>query len=139
MADTGALRPKLFRAESLRTYELAWLGQPALALGLPAAFTTFTAVVLAAASAALITFGSYARRVDMQGTLLPSAGLIAISSPSSGWIKALAVREGESIKTGTLLYTLDLNTAIKDGGTQQMIITVLNVERRMLTQQIERK
>ena len=110
-----------------------------LALGLPAAFTSFASVALAAATAALITFGSYARRVDMEGTVLPAVGLVVISSPSPGWIEALAAREGEIIEKGAPLYTLDLDTATKDGRTQQQIIHVQWVEREALTQQIDRK
>jgi len=87
----------------------------------------------------LIAFGSYARRVDMEGTVLPSAGLITISAPTSGWIEALAVREGEVVKKGAVLYTLDLDTATKGGSTQQMIINVLTDERAMLAKEIDRK
>jgi membrane fusion protein len=129
----------LFRPQSLRGRELAWQGRPMLALGLPAAFTSFASVVLAAATAALITFGSYARRVDMEGTVLPTTGLVVISSPSPGWIEALAAREGELIEKGAPLYTLDLDTATKDGRTQQQIIHVQRVAREALTQQIDRK
>ena len=139
MTDTPTSQRGLFRPESLRTRELAWQGRPALALGMPAAFTSFASVALAAAIAALITFGSYARRVDMEGTVLPSAGLMAISSPAPGWIAALAVREGEAVEKGALLYTLELDTATKDGRTQQQIIITQTAARAMLTQQIDRK
>jgi membrane fusion protein len=139
MTNISASQRGLFRPESLRSRELAWQGRPALALGLPAAFTSFASVALAAAIAALITFGSYARRVDMEGTVLPSAGLMAISSPSPGWIAALAAQEGEAVEKGTLLYTLDLDTATKDGSTQQQIITAQTTAREMLTRQIDRK
>src|SRR5690242_17660229 len=97
MATPTTSPRKLFRPESLRAREWAWQGRPALALGLPTTFTSLASVVLAAATAALVTFGSYARRVDMQGTVLPAAGLIAISTPSPGWIRALAAREGEPV------------------------------------------
>ena len=135
----GVPHRDLFRPESLQSRELAWQGRPVLALRLPAAFTSFAAIALAAGIAALITFGSYARRVDMEGTVLPSAGLMAISSPAAGWIAALAVREGEAVQKGTLLYTLDVDTATKDGSTQQQIITAQTTAREMLTQQIDRK
>ena len=139
MTDIGASQRSLFRPESLRAGELAWQGRPALALGTPAAFTSLASVTLALAIAALITFGSYARRVDMEGTVLPSAGLMAISSPSPSWIAALAVREGEAVEKGALLYTLDLDTATKDGSTQKQIINAQTAAREMLTQQINRK
>src|ERR1700730_10058813 len=136
MTDISTSQRSLFRPESLRARELAWQGRAVLALGLPAVFTTFSSVALAAAMAALITFGGYSRRVDMEGAVLPSAGLIAISSPSPGWIAALAVREGEAVERGALLYTLDLDTATKDGRTQQQIINAQTAARGMLTQQI---
>src|SRR5436190_6464325 len=139
MTNIGKLQRGLFRPESLRSRELAWQGRPVLARGLPAAFTSFASVALAAAMGALITFGSYSRRIDMEGTILPSAGLISISSPSPGWIATLAVREGESVEKGTLLYTLDLDTATKDGRTQQQIIAAQTAAREMLIQQIDRK
>ena len=139
MTKVDTVQQGLFRPESLRARELAWQGRPALATGVPVAFASFASTALAAAIAALIMFGSYARRVDMEGTVLPSAGLIAISSPSAGWIAELAVREGEAAEKGTLLYTLDLDTATKDGRTQQQIINAQTATREMLTQEIDRK
>jgi membrane fusion protein len=132
MANPTTSPQKLFRPESTRARELAWQGRPALALGLPTTFTSLASIALAAVAAALITFGSYARRVDMQGAVLPATGLIAISAPSPGWIKTLAAREGEPVDKDAVLYTLDLDTATKDGSTQQQIIKVLTGEREML-------
>jgi membrane fusion protein len=139
MTKIDILQQRLFRPESLRARELAWQGRPALAVGLPAAFASFASIALAAAIAALITFGSYARRVDMEGTILPSVGLMVISSPSAGWIAALAVQEGEAVEKGALLYTLDLDTTTKDGRTQQQIINAQTAEREMLAQEVDRK
>jgi len=129
----------LFRPESLRAGELAWQGRSALALRLPVAFLSFASVALAAAIVALIAFGTYARRVDMNGVVLPSAGLIAISSPAAGWIEDLRVREGEVVEKGAWLYTLDLDTSTKDGHTQQQIINTETATREMLTLEIDRK
>jgi membrane fusion protein len=135
----NTLQQGLFRPESLRAGELTWQGRPALTVAVPATFVSFASVALAAAFAALITFGSYARRVDMEGAVLPSSGLMTITSPSSGWIAALAVREGDAVEKGALLYTLDLDTATKDGRTQQQIINTQTAAREMLTQEIDRK
>ena len=134
MTKTDTLQRRLFRPESLRARELAWQGRPALAVGVPAALVSFASMVVAVGIAALITFGSYARRVDMEGSVLPSAGLMAISSPSAGWIAALAVREGQAVEKGALLYTLDLDTTTEDGRTQQQIINTQTATRDMLTQ-----
>src|ERR1700704_3648582 len=138
MANTVGSQ-RLFRQQSLRARELAWEGQAALSLGLPATFTTLASIILIAAAAALITFGSYSRRVDLQGTVLPNTGLITISAPSSGRIESLAVKEGEPVERGAPLYSLDVDTATKDGDVQQAIANVLLNLREMLIQQIERK
>jgi len=123
----------------LQSGELAWEGRPALALGLPAAFTSFSAVAVVAAAVALITLGGYSRRVDMEGTVLPKTGVIAIAVPSPGRIEAIAVEEGDAVKKGAPLYTMDLDTVTKDGGIQQRIIDAQTRERGMLEQEIERK
>jgi membrane fusion protein len=119
--------------------ELTWQGNPALRLGLPAAFTTFASLALAAATVALISFGSYARRVDLQGTILPDTGIIAIAAPSSGWVESLAVTEGESVEQGNPLYTIDVDTTTEAGGVQKLVNHVLLSEREMLNDQIDRK
>jgi len=137
MSNTRTYR--LFRPEALLADELAWHGRPALALGLPAAFTSFSAAAVVAAAIALITLGGYTRRVDMEGTVLPNTGVIAISVSSPGRIEALAVQEGEAVKKGAPLYTMDVDTVTKDGGIQQRIISAQTGEREMLAQEIERK
>jgi membrane fusion protein len=123
----------------MRAYEIDWQGRRALDLGLPATFTSITAAAFVAAVVALITLGGYSRRVDMEGTVSPSNGVIAISVPSPGRIETLAVQEGEAVKKGVLLYTMDVDTFTKDGGIQQRIIDAQTGERDMLAQEIERK
>jgi len=130
---------RLFRPEALQACELAWQGRPALALGLPAAFTSFSAAAVVAAAVALITLGGYTRRVDMEGTVLPNTGVIAISVSSPGRIEALTVQEGDTVKKGAPLYMMDVDTVTKDGGIQQRIIDAQTRERDTLTQEIERK
>jgi membrane fusion protein len=129
----------LFRPEALLAGELAWRGRPALALGLPVAFTSISAAAVVAAAVALIILGGYSRRVDMEGAVLPSTGVIAIAVPSPGRIEALSVQEGEAVKKGAPLYTMDVDTVTKDGGIQQRIIEAQTGERDMLAQEVERK
>jgi membrane fusion protein len=129
----------LFRPESLRARETAWLGRPAIRLGLPVTLSTVSSAVLAAALAVLVAVGTYTRRVDLDGVVLPRSGLISISAPNAGWIDQLTVHEGESVSQGAVLYTIDVDTSIKHGGTQQVIIDALTVQRTMLADEIERR
>jgi membrane fusion protein len=75
----------------------------------------------------------------MEGTVLPNTGVIAIAVPSSGRIETLAVQEGDAVKKGDALYTMDVDTVTKDGRIQQLIIDAQTRERDMLTKEIERK
>jgi membrane fusion protein len=129
----------LYRPESFEARGLAWQGRAMLPLRLPVVFTTFSSLALAAAAAALLIFGGYSRRVDMEGQVLPTTGVVAISAPSPGRVERLAVQEGEAVEKGAPLYTLDLDTATKDGGAQQRIIDAQTSGRAMLVQETQRK
>jgi membrane fusion protein len=110
-----------------------------LPVRLPVIFTTFFSVAVAAAAAALLIFGGYSRRIDMEGEVLPTTGVVAISAPSPGRVEMLAVQEGQAVEKGAPLYTLDLDTATKDGGAQQRMIEAQTSERTMLLQETQRK
>ena len=129
----------LYRPESFEARGLAWQGRAVFPLRHPVVITTFSSVALAAAAAALLIFGGYSRRVDMEGQVLPTMGVVAISAPSPGRVELLAVQEGEAVKKGAPLYTLDLDTATKDGGAQQRIIDAQTSGRAMLVQETQRK
>jgi membrane fusion protein len=137
--DIATTQRNLFRPESLEARGLAWQGRAVLPLRLPVVFTTFSSVALAAAAGALLIFGGYSRRVDMEGAVLPTTGVIAISAPSPGRVERLAVQEGQAVEKGASLYTLDLDTAIKDGGAQQRMMDSLTSQREMLIQETQRK
>ena len=118
---------------------MLWLGRPAVALGLPAALSSIASVLMAAAAAALVTLGSYARRIDLHGLILPSAGLIQVSSPAAGWVQSMLVRDGQSVAAGTPLYLVNTDTANSPGNTQQQILQALASQRAILVDQIARK
>ncbi len=116
----------------------AWQGRPSLILASSSTYTTFAAAALAAAFFSLIAFGSYARRIDMHGTVLPSSGLISVSAPAAGSIESLEVKEGAVVVRGTPLYTLNVDTATKRGEVQQLVAGVLHSERQVYSGQIDR-
>ncbi len=137
--STTISRPPLFRPESLRDQQMAWLGRHTLALGLPVTLSSFASFIVAAAAVALLTFGTYARRVELYGIVLPTSGLIQVSSPSSGWIEAIKVQDGEAVTNGTPLYMVNTDTTTSNGSTQQQILQALDAQRTMLFSQIARK
>ena len=137
--EITATRYGLFRPESIEARRMLWLGRPAVALGLPAALSSIASVVMAAAAVALVTLGSYARRIDLHGLILPSAGLIQVSSPAAGWVQSMLVRDGQTVAAGTPLYLVNTDTANSTGNTQQQILQALASQRAILVDQIARK
>jgi membrane fusion protein len=134
-----ATRPALFRPESLQVPPMVWLGRHGLALGLPALLSSLVSFAMAAATAALVTFGSYARRVEVRGVLMPVSGLIQITSPVAGWVESIEVQDGQIVQNGTPLYVVNDDTATTDGDTQQHVLQALAVQRAVLGYQIARK
>jgi membrane fusion protein len=100
---------------------------------------TIASILIAAAAFALVAFGSYARRVDLQGTILPNTGLISIGAPAAGWVRSLAVTDGDFVEQGAPLYTVDVDIATQAGGVQELVNKVLVDKRKMLVEQIDRK
>jgi membrane fusion protein len=132
-------RGGLFRPESLQARQTVWLGRHTLALGLPASLSSVASFLMAAAAVALLTFGSYARRVEVHGVVLPISGLIQVSSPAAGWVQSLRVEEGQTVTSGTPLYVINNDTATSDGHTQQQVLQALAAQRTVLMDQIARK
>ena len=102
----------LFRKEALQAQRGQWLG--AINLATPLSFTWWTllAVALAVAIVAFLVFGQYTRREAVTGQLLPSSGLVSLSSQTTGTVSRALVREGEHVTAGQPLVEVsaDLNS-----------------------------
>jgi membrane fusion protein len=129
----------LFRPESIEARRMVWLGRPAVALGLPAALSSTASVLMVAATIALVTLGSYARTVELHGLVLPSSGLIQVTSPAAGWVQSMSVRDGQFVAADESLYIVNTDTANSSGSTQQQVLQALVSQRALLQDQIDRK
>jgi membrane fusion protein len=136
---TSATTYTLFRPESIEARRMVWLGRPAVALGLPAALSSVASVLMVAATIALVALGSYARTIELHGLVLPSSGLIQVTSPAAGWVQSVSVRDGQFVAGGEPLYIVNTDTANSTGNTQQQILQALASQRRLLQDQIARK
>ena len=137
--DVIAPQRELFRVESLKEQQNLWLGRQTLALGLPATVSSIASMIMVVAAAVLITYGSYARRLELHGLMLPTSGLVQITSPTAGWVQSLHTQDGEVVSNGTRLYSINTDIATQGGNTQQKILESLAAERSILLLQINRK
>src|SRR6185369_15473023 len=73
---------------------------------------------------------SATRKAHVAGVLLPDQGLIRIQSSQSGVITAVRVREGQSVRTGDVLFVLTSERASATQGEAERIVTELLKARR---------
>lgn len=133
------MRPVLFRPEFIAARQNAWLGQPTISLAPPVNLISISSCVLAAVMVAMVILGSYARRTDLRGLMLPSSGLVKVFAPQSGAIRSASVANDQKVHAGDVLYVLDTDTTSSDGATQERILASLGHQRDLLLRQIETK
>jgi membrane fusion protein len=129
----------LFRPESIVARQTAWLGEPTISLAPPIKFVSMSSCVLVAIMLAMVVFGSYARRENLHGVLLPPSGLVQVSAPQNGVIRSISVVDDQKVHAGDVLYVIDTDTTSSDGATQQKILDALRHQRELLATKIETK
>lgn len=125
----------LFRNEVVEAKRNTWLGPLHVAQPLSIRLVTSVSLALLAAAVLFAFFGTYTRRVHAAGILMPQAGLITLASPAAGVVTTAAVKEGDKVAKGALLYVIDLDTHSSGGATQQQIIAQLGKQKANLLKQ----
>jgi membrane fusion protein len=132
-------RQQLFRPESLEARRSDWIGRNTLSLGFPVALSSFTSLLLMVGTAALLLFGTYARRVDLRGLVLPEGGLVQVTAQAGGRIDAIPVHNDEVVTANQLLYIVNLDTTTPWGDTQARILQDLSKQHDLLAHEIKSK
>ena len=79
-------------------------GQITLAQPISLKLLTVVSVLLASAVVAYFCLGSYSRKVQVSGVLMPIQGLTKVASPLTGLVTVMRVVEGQTVKRGDLLF-----------------------------------
>ena len=101
----------LFRQEVLDTKRGSWLGSISLAQPLSLWVLTGFAVAAALAIGLFLFFGSYSRRSQVVGQLVPTQGLATVLAPATGVLSQLDVVEGGEVKPGQTLAVVSVPRA----------------------------
>lgn len=120
----------LFRQEVIEARRGEWLGSIQLAAPLSGSVLGAIGLLLAAALIALLVCGQYTRRERVAGQLVPSAGLLSVTSANAGTLTHLWVHEGQRVRAGDPLAEVsgELDSAAF-GGTHAEISTQLQRQR----------
>ena len=107
---------RLFRAEVLANRQTQFLGT--IRIGRNPSFTAVTvvAVVLAACLVAYAVWGEVTRKERLTGVLIPTAGMINLSSPQAGTLTDVRTKEGDSVEVNQVLMVVstDRTTSLGD-------------------------
>ncbi|MDA5543821.1 HlyD family efflux transporter periplasmic adaptor subunit [Yersinia rochesterensis] len=99
---------------------------------------SLVSLILIATLATFIIFGEYTRKARLEGIVMPSGGLIKIMTRSDGAVTHLQVIEGESVKSGQVLYRISGEHYNQQGkGALAATILSLTLQYQMLERQRE--
>lgn len=118
---------ELFRQEAIDNKRERLWGEVILIQ--PFSFYVITAVitVIVIAVALMLFYGTYARRENVSGYLLPDKGLVKIYASQSGIVTDIHVEEGVTVSKGDLLLTISTQkTNFQSADVDALIVSKLN-------------
>lgn len=98
----------LFRQEVLDAKRSGWLGGISLAQPVPVWMLTAFASGAALGIVLFLVLGSYTRRAQVSGHLVPTQGMAVVLAPATGVISQLQVEEGALVEAGQKLAVVNL-------------------------------
>ncbi|MFK4259392.1 HlyD family secretion protein [Agrobacterium tumefaciens] len=114
-------------------------------IGVPTAVTTIwerafgvVLTVLVISLAGVLCFGSYARKAQVTGFLVPDKGLIKVLAPRAGHVLELKVSEGQHVEAGDALLSVDVSENSVQGRTADLIANNLQKRRDAIMEQLSR-
>jgi membrane fusion protein len=120
----------LFREQALQHATARGFGD--ILLTRPPSFALLTCLFTSFAIAIVLFFSffSYTRKAQVSGVLLPSAGVIRVVSSQSGLVAERRVVDGQSVKTGDVLFVLrNEHATATQGNAEQTVSDLLRTRR----------
>lgn len=123
----------LFRKEVLAAHQNEWLGSIRLQPPRLGWFFFGFGLLAVATILGLLIGGHYTRHEQIDGTLVPSGGLLMLTPAASGIVTGVLVREGDKVRTGQpLLEISGEQDSVALGDTHAAIATQLQFKRERL-------
>ena len=125
-----SLSTPIFRVEALEHISARSHGTVLLARPLSYSILTSLFVAIAVLIIGFFAFCSYTRKVDVQGMLAPSHGLIKVIPAQPGLISESRVKEGQVVQAGDVLFVLSNERQTAGQGNAEQAISELLKARR---------
>ncbi|WP_228863154.1 HlyD family secretion protein [Xenorhabdus sp. PB30.3] len=108
---------KLFRQEALDNKKSRWTGKAILIAKVPAWIICVASIVFLTILFLFITFGNYARRINVYGEVITNPHPINILASQQGFILKSFVKVGDIVKKGQKIYQVDISQVTESGKT----------------------
>lgn len=128
----------LFRKEALDAKQAKWTGTIILSRPFSFTFLTICALCIALVIIAFAIWGSYTKRSTVQGQLIPQSGLIQVYTTQSGTILKKNVYEGQSVKTGDILFTISTESYGEQGSITDALAKQTQLKEQSIRNEISR-
>jgi membrane fusion protein len=133
-----AQRPSLFRQEAVDFQRLNrdW-GQVAFLQPLSIKVTTWFITVTTTLVISFLFLGQYSRKETVVGYLTPTSGTSKVFAPQQGTIREIHVNEGQEVREGQTLLTVDTDQIAANGrDVNATMLDTLRSQKDLLTGQI---
>jgi membrane fusion protein len=125
----------LFRQEVMAHKGQSSYGQIILAQPASLKLLTGLSVLIALGVMAYFTWGSYTRKVQVSGVLMPTQGLTKVASAQGGVITAMKVTEGQAVRQGDVLFEISAQRTTDDatgGSVEKQTAAQLQIKQNSL-------
>lgn len=112
----------LFRRQAIETATQRY-GAPVSAPGVGLGLATGFALLLLVLAGIFLLTTSFSRKETVSGSLVPSAGLLAITSQRSGIVSKVFVEEGALVKQGDPIVQVSVDSVISGGERTGLALT----------------
>ncbi|MDK1198591.1 HlyD family efflux transporter periplasmic adaptor subunit [Cronobacter dublinensis] len=95
---------KVFREEALNYYNESEYGCIILPVSVPLTVFSALTIVMVLCISLFVYYGNYTRKAHLSGIVMPSSGLVKITSQYAGYVTYQTVLEGQHVAAGEPLY-----------------------------------
>ena len=135
MADNNSFfRPEIFEAKKNK-----WTGHVVMTRPFSFVFLTGCAASAAAAILLFAFFGSYTRKTNVEGQLMPVSGLVRVYPADTGIVTEKMVKEGDFVQEGDVLLKLSMPRYNGEGNIRDRLVKEAEAKKEMLLHEIERQ
>ncbi|MBW7984845.1 HlyD family secretion protein [Enterobacillus tribolii] len=119
-------RNQLFRQEAVEYAKAKWLGKALLISGYSSRSVAALSLMFFILLLAIIIFGNYTRRINVNGEVLSQPHPITVFSPQQGFIIKKWVNAGDSVAKGQPLYQIDVSRTTSSGNVSATALKAIN-------------